>query len=42
MVENKCLVIACESTNSFRYHINDYLSSVTKLIVGNAYDGVNP
>ena len=42
ITENKCPVVACESTNSFWYPINDYLSSVTKLIVGNAYDGVNP
>ncbi len=38
ITENKCPVVACESTNSFWYPINDCLSSVTNLIVGNAYD----
>jgi transposase len=38
IVENKCPVVACESTNSFWYPLSDALSPVTTFIVGNAYD----
>lgn len=38
ITENDCPVVACESTNAFWYPINDCLSSITKFIVGNAYD----
>lgn len=38
IVENKCPVVGCESTNSFWYPIYDTLSPVCEVIVGNAHD----
>lgn len=38
VVANNCNVVACESTNSFWYHIYDALHPVTNVIVGNAHD----
>jgi len=38
IAENKCPVVACESTNSFWCPIYDTLSPITRVIVGNAHD----
>jgi len=38
IIEHKCQVVACESTNNFWYHIYDSLCDHTTVIVGNAHD----
>ncbi|MFH0966146.1 MAG: transposase, partial [Methanobacteriota archaeon] len=38
IIEHKCQVVACESTNNFWYHIYDTLCDNTAVIVGNAHD----
>ncbi|WP_394339587.1 transposase [Methanospirillum stamsii] len=38
ILEHKCEVVACESTNRFGYHIYDFLCDFVTVIVGNPHD----
>ncbi len=38
IIDHKCQVVACESTNNFWYHVYDALCDNSTVIVGNAHD----